>query len=125
FAVVVWAIGKPVSEAEATTTIGYVMPNSPAEKAGLQAGDKILKVDGQPVTKFAGMGNSVVWRIVRSEGDTIPIEIERNGERHAAHASPIVAKHPRTSRWSSRVKPTANPVKSKSRRSRPRARRSR
>src|SRR5438477_9580413 len=43
FAFVVWTIGKPVSEAEATTTIGYVMPRSPADEAGLKAGDKILE----------------------------------------------------------------------------------
>ena len=41
FAGVVWAVGHPVSEADMTTVIGYV--DSPAEKAGLQAGDKISK----------------------------------------------------------------------------------
>src|SRR6266487_2670502 len=36
FAVVVWAIGRPVSEKETTTVIGYVKRGSPAEKAGLR-----------------------------------------------------------------------------------------
>ena len=36
FATIVWIIGRPVSESEATTTIGYVMPDSPAEQAGLK-----------------------------------------------------------------------------------------
>src|SRR5438128_11143762 len=41
FAVIIWMVGRPVSESEATTTIGYVIPNSPAAEAGLKAGDKI------------------------------------------------------------------------------------
>src|SRR3954466_6270263 len=36
FAGVVWAVGHPVGEAEATSTIGYIIPDSPAAKAGLQ-----------------------------------------------------------------------------------------
>src|ERR1700730_765338 len=37
FAVIIWSVGRPVSEAEATTTIGYVLPGSPAAEAGLKA----------------------------------------------------------------------------------------
>src|SRR6266581_6915373 len=78
FAVVIWGIGRPVTESEATTTIGYVMPESPAAQAGLKAGDKIVAVDGERVTRFGGMGaDSITWRIIRSEGDTIPITFER------------------------------------------------
>ena len=32
FAVIIWSVGRPVSEAESTTTIGYVLPGSPAAK---------------------------------------------------------------------------------------------
>lgn len=80
FAVVVWSIGRPVSERETTTVIGYVHKDSPAEKAGLLPGDRILEVDGQKVVKFGGMGDSITWRIVRSEGETVPIKAERNGK---------------------------------------------
>jgi regulator of sigma E protease len=80
FAGVVWLVGHPVSESDMTTVIGYMEIDSPAAKAGLRPGDKILDVDGQPVTRFTGMNNSVVWNIVRSEGDTIPIKVERNGQ---------------------------------------------
>ena len=80
FAVIVWGIGRPVSDSEATTVIGYVLPGSPAEKIGLQPGDKILEIDGKPVNRFSGMSDdSVTWRIVRSEGDTISIKVERDG----------------------------------------------
>lgn len=80
FAVVVMVVGRPVSEAETTTVIGYVEKDSPAEKVGLRPGDKILEVDGKPVTKFGGMGDSVTWRIVSSEGETVPIKVERDGK---------------------------------------------
>ncbi len=80
FAFVVWVVGRPVSQAEMSTTIGYVEKDGPADKAGLRAGDKILEVDGQPVSKFMGMGDSVMWRIVRSTGETIPVKVERDGK---------------------------------------------
>src|SRR6266850_6185521 len=80
FAVVVMVVGRPVSEGEMTTTIGYVEKDGPADKAGLRPGDKILEVDGKRVTKFNGMGDSVQWRIVRSEGEMVPIKVERDGK---------------------------------------------
>ena len=85
FALIVAVVGRPVTEAETTTVIGYVEKDSPAEKAGLQVGDRILEVDGKHVAKFGGMGDSVVWHIVRSEGATIPIKVEReiNGQKQA------------------------------------------
>src|SRR5437764_12188070 len=89
FAFVVWVVGRPVSEAEMTTTIGYVEKDGPADKVGLKAGDKILEVDGQPVTKFMGMGDSVMWRVVRSTGDTIPIKVDRGGETLVFNPAPV------------------------------------
>ena len=77
FALIVAVVGRPVTEAETTTVIGYVDKDSPAEAAGLKVGDKILEVDGKPVHKFGGMGDSVMWNVVRSEGDTLPIKVER------------------------------------------------
>ena len=89
FAFIVWAVGRPVSESEKTTVVGYVETNSPAEQAGLRAGDRILEVDDRPVTKFGGMGDSVTWRIVRSEGKTIPIKVQRGDRVLEMVATPI------------------------------------
>jgi regulator of sigma E protease len=80
FACIVWVVGHPVNESDVTTTIGYLEKTSPAAKAGLRAGDRILEVDGQRVTRFSGMNDSVVWNVVRSEGATIPFKVERDGQ---------------------------------------------
>ncbi len=80
FACIVWVVGHPAAESDLTTVVGYVQAGSPAAKAGLLPGDKILEVDGEPVIKFSGMTDSVVWNVVRSEGATIPFKIERAGE---------------------------------------------
>lgn len=79
FAVVVWQFGKPQSEAHTTTIIGHVEEKSPAEKAGIKPGDKIISVDGNAVKRFEGLVDSVRWSIVASEEATIPIEVERPG----------------------------------------------
>ena len=77
FAVAVWVAGKPQSEGHTTTIVGYVAKDSPAQKAGILPGDKVLKVDGQPVKRFEGLVDSVRWGVVASEGDTIEFEVER------------------------------------------------
>ena len=48
-------------------------------KPDCRPGDKILEVDGKPVTRFLGMNDSVIWNVVRSEGETIPFKVERDG----------------------------------------------
>jgi regulator of sigma E protease len=101
FAAIVWVAGYPVSESDMTTVVGYVMPESPA-KDELQPGDKILEVDGKEVTRFLGMNDSISWAVVRSEGETIPIKFERNGEVHTVQVEPYKAQSRRWSRKSVR-----------------------
>src|SRR5881398_2709652 len=91
FAGVVWVVGHPVGESDSTTVIGYVLPDSPAEKAGLQPGDKILEVDGKPVRRFLGMNDSVSWDVVRSEGDKVAVKFQRNGNVQTVWVEPYKA----------------------------------
>jgi membrane-associated protease RseP (regulator of RpoE activity) len=79
FAIIVWQVGRPLSEAESTTVIGIVGEKSPAEAAGLKVGDKIESVDGHKVGRFQGMSSdSISWSVVRSEGATVDVVVERD-----------------------------------------------
>lgn len=55
--------------------VGDVMPESPASKAGLQRGDRIISIAGQQMESWEEM-----TKIVRKHAeDPLPFEIERNG----------------------------------------------
>ncbi len=76
FAVLVWIVGKPVGEMP-TTTIGYVPADTPAAQAGLQPGDCIRAVDGQPVSKWMGNMEGVRELVAMSEHEKITFTIDR------------------------------------------------
>jgi regulator of sigma E protease len=57
------------------TTIGGVLKDSPAEKLGLAAGDKIISVDGYKVEKY----RDIVLRIMDNESGKVDFVIERSG----------------------------------------------
>ena len=78
-ACIVWGVGKPQSEFD-VPVIGYIQAGGPAEKSGLHVGDRILSVDGHNVLFFQSGTDSVRWRIVRSEGATIPFKVLRDGK---------------------------------------------
>ena len=67
--------------------IGWVDPNGPAGKAGLRPADKIISIDGHPVTQFSPPSrDSVTWRIVTNkpapqhvELSVVPITKENSG----------------------------------------------
>src|SRR5438105_7927372 len=113
FAGVVWVVGHPVGESDSTTVIGYVLPDSPAEKAGLQPGDKVLEVDGKPVRRFLGMNDSVAWDVVRSEGDKVAVKFQRNGNVQTVWVEPYKGETPGWRRKSVRqllVYPAETPI---------------
>jgi serine protease Do len=67
--------GEPNSK---DAKISRAIPGSPAEKAGIQAGDIVVKFKGNNVGDFASLQNLV------SEcqaGDKVPVELMRGGER--------------------------------------------
>lgn len=80
FAFFVSWLGKPETEPLTTTTIGYVLKDSAADKGGLKAGDKILEIDDQPIKRFEGFVDSVRWAVIASEGDKIVFKVDRPGQ---------------------------------------------
>ncbi|MES2705281.1 MAG: RIP metalloprotease RseP [Verrucomicrobiota bacterium] len=79
FACLVSYFGRPQPPTEVTTVIGYVKEGSPAAKAGLLPGDKILKIDGREMTGFGGAYGSVQWAIISSEQNPIDFLVQRPG----------------------------------------------
>jgi regulator of sigma E protease len=77
-ALVVWQVGKP-KDFVPTQIVGEVKPGSPAEKAGIRAGDKVLSINGEPVNGFAGTLDSIFESVVLSSGPQIEFLIERPG----------------------------------------------
>ncbi len=71
-------IGAWVDTSGEYLTIISPMPDSPAEKAGLKAGDKIVAVDGEDMT---GVDPSLVLRrVLGPAGSTVILTIQREGE---------------------------------------------
>ena len=53
--------------------------NSPAAQAGILPGDKIVKVDGHPVDKWAGNMEGVRELIMLGEHDRVVFTVQRPG----------------------------------------------
>ena len=68
--------------------VASVTPNSPAEKAGIQPGDLILRIDGKPTNaRFPEEIPLVYLQIAELPiGKTVSIELQRNGERKTVQA---------------------------------------
>ena len=79
FACLVSFVGRPRHASETTTVIGYTYPETPAARSDLRPGDKILKIDGRPVTSFFGIIGSVQWAVASSDQNPIIVEVERPG----------------------------------------------
>ncbi len=64
--------------------IGKVLPNSPAERAGLKPGDVILKINGVEITRW----EQVVRTIGESNGKEVELLILRNGKQLTLKVKP-------------------------------------
>lgn len=87
-------VGLQVDVRDGWITVAQPRPNSPAERAGLQSGDRIVEVDGKSMqgrtvqearNELQGpLGSSVLVVIERGQGTRIPVTLERSDIRVAA-----------------------------------------
>lgn len=88
FAVLVWQVGKP-GNVEAPT-LGWVVPEGPAWKAGLRPGDNITEVDGHPIKSFGPPEQaSITWRVITSKETNITVKYLRGGNEHTTTITPF------------------------------------
>jgi S1-C subfamily serine protease len=64
-----------------------VLPNTPAARAGIRAGDVIVAIGGRPVSGYADLDNVVG----ASGGRPLTIDIDRGGTRLRLRATPMHA----------------------------------
>lgn len=72
FAALFWAIGRTTVD----PVISEVTTASAAAEAGFEPGDKIVAVNGKPISKFSDVQDLVLL----SGGDPMRVEVERRGE---------------------------------------------
>jgi regulator of sigma E protease len=90
FAVLVWQVGKPMASGDDKPVLGWVVPDGPAWKAGLRPGDTILEIDGHPIKTYGPPSqDSVLWRVITSQGTNIVIKYSRDGQEHTVAAVPF------------------------------------
>ena len=77
-ALVVYGVGKP-KDFIPSQIVGEVAEGSPAAKAGILPGDKIIEINGNPVDGFAGSLDSITENIILSKGQQIEFTVERAG----------------------------------------------
>ena len=72
-------IGVTINQADPNSPIEVidVIPNTPAQKAGVQKGDKIMKVNGEDVSKLTT--SEVADRVRGPEGSSVTITFDRGG----------------------------------------------
>ncbi|XOZ34878.1 RIP metalloprotease RseP [Halomonadaceae bacterium KBTZ08] len=64
--------------------LGQIRAGSPAERAGLQSGDRILAVDDEPVSDWL----ELVERIRAAPGESLSLRIERDGSERTITVTP-------------------------------------
>jgi S1-C subfamily serine protease len=70
-------LGLYIAEMEGRLVVGGLAPNGPAEKAGLQLGDLVLDVAGEPVSGLAALFRRI-WSCGPA-GCEVPLSISRRG----------------------------------------------
>ena len=69
---------------KATSLVGGVQPDSPAARAGLQAGDRIVEIDGTEIWRWEDLAHAVKTGV----GEPLELEVERARERRTLEVVP-------------------------------------
>lgn len=77
-------LGLRVYRPELPPVIGKLISGGPAEKAGLQTGDKVLAIDGQPIVHW----HELVMTIRNSKNPSMRLEVIRQGRVFAVDIAP-------------------------------------
>ncbi|MDV2438427.1 RIP metalloprotease RseP [Acinetobacter gerneri] len=72
-----WILFLPAQE-QLNTRVGKVLPNTPAAMMDMQAGDKVLSIDGTPTSTWEKLNYALVDRI--GETGQIQVVADRNGQ---------------------------------------------
>jgi putative serine protease PepD len=75
--------GAPSSDGSAGVEVTDVTAGSAAEVAGIRVGDRILSIDGAPVSQFEELAGLVV---ARQPGDKVVLDVVRNGQTMSVEA---------------------------------------
>ncbi len=76
-------IGLKPFRPQALPIAGEILGDSPAERAGLKAGDRVISADGQAISTW----NEWVDFLAKRPGQTISVEVERGSETLVAEAT--------------------------------------
>ena len=77
---------QKIADADMQAIIGHVMPDSPAAKAGIQDGDRIVALDGKKNPTWEDVGLKEVTSAYRP----MHLTIERNGKRFDTTVTPVL-----------------------------------
>lgn len=87
-------VGQPFTPPE----VGGVVPESAAERADIRAGDRIIRINGEPIERFED-----IQRIVQLNLDQpLAIDVRRDGREVALNATPTVTSE--TDRLGNRIR---------------------
>ena len=71
---------------EGGALVGHVQPDSPASKAGIQAGDKIIRLNGKDNPDW----EEIITKEIEGVQRTLTVTIERNGRQFPVSLTPVL-----------------------------------
>jgi membrane-associated protease RseP (regulator of RpoE activity) len=86
------------ADSKETTTIDVVEAGGPAAQAGVQAGDRLVAVDGTPINQWSQLRPQLRGHV----GDTVRFTVERDGEQRDVPV--VLGVHPDAKRFPKELK---------------------